>query len=132
MATEIPFWMAPYQKPIVWRHQGADCHQYLPYLPASEPSTPTDAYIRCEPTPATPSLPPTGVHAVLRPEAGPCATCGSTAVAVMTQHQEPGMVADGDDAVCQNCGATGVYCGAPSDGLGTDWDFYANEPTTPT
>jgi hypothetical protein len=33
MAQEVPYWMLPYSTPDVGATDGADCRQYLRYLP---------------------------------------------------------------------------------------------------
>lgn len=36
MAQEVPYWMLPYSTPDVGATDGADCHQYLRYLPQQQ------------------------------------------------------------------------------------------------
>ncbi len=53
---------------------------------------------------------------------GPCPNCGGVVVLHTSVNNKVGYVCDGDDASCDGCYMKGVFCGAPSDGLGVCWE----------
>ena len=54
---------------------------------------------------------------------GPCPECGGEVILHTSVNNAKGCVADGDDATCSGCGNKGIFCGAPSDGLGVEWGW---------
>jgi hypothetical protein len=60
------------------------------------------------------------------PELTGLCPCGGEVVLITSVNNKEGCVADGDDAICTRCGKKGCFCGAPSDGIGVDWEFYSN------
>lgn len=49
--------------------------------------------------------------------------CGGEVILHTSVKNSPGCVADGDNATCTECSRTGIFHGAPSAGLGVDWEM---------
>ena len=52
---------------------------------------------------------------------GSCPNCGGEVILHTSVNNKVGYVCDGDDASCAGCYMKGIFCGAPSDGLGVEW-----------